>query len=267
MADAKGITIPDKIDDLDAFLEQAAEINADGTTAVYGTVIPGWDQWYFETLFLNSGVKIITEDNTTDLNSPAAKALVQKFQDWQNKGLSYIAFGSNASSNMRQAFYEKRAFSVMHTSSLYNNYVDNCDFEVGMAWYPGADTNISEVGGSVLFIPSKVSQAEKNAAWQFLQFLCSKDINMTWAKETGYMPTRNSVLHTEEGEQFLAEKPAFKCIFDNLDLINPRIQSPAWNQLITIWKNYICQTVSENMDVSKQMDQMAEEINEVLEDF
>ena len=35
-------------------------------------MIPGWDQWYFETLYLNEGVKIITDDNTCDLNGEAA---------------------------------------------------------------------------------------------------------------------------------------------------------------------------------------------------
>ena len=89
---------------------------------------------------------------------------------------------------------------------------------------------------------------------------------MVWAKETGYMPTRNSVLHTEEGEAFLKEKPAFQCIFDNLDLINPRIQHKGWNQLATIWKNYMVEMMVEDVDIPSKIEDMVEEINEVLED-
>jgi len=267
MADAEGIAIPEKWEDMDAFLEAASVVD-NGTTERYGTIIPGWDQWYFETFYLNQGVKIINDDRvSTDLDSEAAVGLVNKFKEWVDKGyVNWTTMDSDASSNMRQAFIDKKAFSVVHTSSLYNTYVDKCDFEVGMAWLPGGATKDQEIGGCVLLIPSKNDQATKNAAWQFLSYLCSKEVNMKWARETGYIPTRNSVLQTEEGVEFLKEKPAFQCIFDNLDLINPRIQHPGWNQLATIWKNYMLEIMIEDVEVSTKLEDMVEEINEVLED-
>ena len=68
-ADAEGIEIPKTFDELDTFLEKATVFNADGTTKRYGTVFAGWDYWYFETLYMNNGVEVITEDGTnTDVN-------------------------------------------------------------------------------------------------------------------------------------------------------------------------------------------------------
>ena len=267
MADELGITIPENFADMDAFLEQASVIGADGTTERYGTVVPGWDQWYFETFYLNNGVKIVNDDQvSTDLGSEAAVSLVNKFKEWCDKGWIYWANGTDASSIMRQNFIDGKAFSVIHTSSLYNTYVDLCDFEVGMSWLPGGDTKNQEIGGCVLLIPAKNDQATKNAAWQFLSYLCSKDVNMKWATETGYIPTRNSVLETEEGQQFLAEKPAFQCIFDNLDLIQPRIQHSGWNQLATIWMNYMAEMMIEDVDIPEMIEMVVEEIDEVLAD-
>ena len=267
MADELGITIPENFADMDAFLEQASVIGADGTTERYGTVVPGWDQWYFETFYLNNGVKIVNDDQvSTDLGSEAAVSLVNKFKEWCDKGWIYWANGTDASSIMRQNFIDGKAFSVIHTSSLYNTYVDLCDFEVGMSWLPGGDTKNQEIGGCVLLIPAKNDQATKNAAWQFLSYLCSKEVNMKWATETGYIPTRNSVLETEEGQQFLAEKPAFQCIFDNLDLIQPRIQHSGWNQLATIWINYMAEMMIEDVDIPEMIEMMVEEIDEVLAD-
>ena len=267
MADELGITIPENFADMDAFLEQASVIGADGTTERYGTVVPGWDQWYFETFYLNNGVKIVNDDQVrTDLGSEAAVSLVNKFKEWCDKGWIYWANGTDASSIMRQNFIDGKAFSVIHTSSLYNTYVDLCDFEVGMSWLPGGDTKNQEIGGCVLLIPAKNDQATKNAAWQFLSYLCSKEVNMKWATETGYIPTRNSVLETEEGQQFLAEKPAFQCIFDNLDLIQPRIQHSGWNQLATIWMNYMAEMMIEDVDIPEMIEMMVEEIDEVLAD-
>ncbi|MDO5417583.1 MAG: extracellular solute-binding protein [Lachnospiraceae bacterium] len=266
IADELGVTIPEKFDDMDQFLEAVSVVN-NGTTERYGTIIPGWDQWYFETFYLNKDVKIINDDRiSTDLDSEAATGLVNKFKEWCDKGYIYWANGEDASSIMRQNFIDKKAFSVCHTSSLYNTYVDKCDFEVGMSWLPAGDTKNQEIGGCVLLIPSKNDQATKNAAWQFLSYLCSKEVNMKWAKETGYIPTRNSVLHTDEGVKFLEEKPAFQCIFDNLDLINPRIQHPGWSQLATIWKNYMAEMMIEDVDIPSKIEDMTEEINEVLED-
>lgn len=263
LADANGITIPTKIEDFKAFLEAGA-----AATGGYGTVVPGWDQWYFETLYLNEGVDIITDDNTCDLNSDAALSVTSQIKDWCDSGLAYLATGTDASATMRQKFYDGQTFSVLHTSSLYNTYVDKCDFEVGMAWYPASSTGEmnSEVGGCVLGIPSGNDQATKNAAWVFLQYLCGKDVNMKWAEGTGYLPTRNSVLTTDEGKEFLAEKPAFQCIFDNLNLINPRIQSDAWSELATTWKNYMDVMMNQGGDITEQSNTMVEEIDEILAD-
>ncbi|NBK21909.1 MAG: extracellular solute-binding protein, partial [Spirochaetia bacterium] len=175
--------------------------------------------------------------------------------------------GTSASSTMRQNFIDQKTFSVIHTSSLYNTYKSLVkDFEVGMAWLPGGETKISEIGGSVLLIPAKNDQATKNAAWVFLQYLVGKDVNMTWADGTGYIPTRNSVLASQAGADFLKRKPAFKAVFDNLDEINPRIQHAGWNQLATIWRSYLDQIMIENSNVDVQLKNMAEEINEVLAD-
>ena len=77
------------------------------------------------------------------------------------------------------------------------------------------------------------------------------------------MPTRKSVLETEEGQAFLEQKPAFQAIFDNLDLINPRIQHSAWS---SIWKNAMAEMILEDGDVQDSMEQMALEINDILSD-
>ena len=264
MADENGWTIPEKIEDFTPFL---AEVHS--KKGIYGTVVPGWDQWYFETMYLNEGVQIITGDNDCDLNSETALGVTNMIKGWCDAGDAYFAAGTDASATMRQNFYDQKTFSVMHTSSLYNNYVSKCpDFEVGMAWYPAATTGDknSEVGGCVLGIPSKNDQATKNAAWQFLQFLCGKEVNMEWAEVTGYLPTRNSVLNTEEGKEFLEKKPAFQCIFDNLNLINPRIQNAAWSELATTWKNYMEVMMNQDGDVTSGSNDMVTEINEILED-
>lgn len=265
MADAEGIKLPEKWSDMDEFLDAAAKIE-NGKTTRYATCVPGWDQWYFETYYRNAGVEIVTSDNKTDLDGQKAIEIAEQFKKWYNGGKINWCYGTNASTDMRQSFFDGKTFSVMHTSSLYNMYVDNCDFEVGMAWYPGADTHNSEVGGCILLIPAKNDQKTKNAAWEALKFLTSKDVNMEWASGSGYMPTRKSVLETQEGEDFLKEKPAFKVIFDNLDNIKPRIQHPAYPALSKEWMNAMSKSIIEDTDMQKTMEDAAKIINDTLAD-
>jgi multiple sugar transport system substrate-binding protein len=265
LARSMGVQVPARWNDMEAFL-RAGHRRSGGQTQLWAYILPGWDQWYFETYYLNNGVKIINPDGrTTDLDSPKAIEIAQKIKDWCDAGYMYWASGTNASNIMRQNFWEGRALAITHTSSLYTTHVANCNFEVGMVWLPGQNTKVSEIGGQVILIPAKADQRSKNAGWRFVEHCLSRDMNMIWATETGYMPTRKSVLNTDAGRQFVAEKPAFKVIFDNLDEIQPRIQHEAWTQLARIWMAYMAETINENKNVADQMRKMAVEINEALQ--
>lgn len=210
-------------------------------------------------------MKIVNEDMvSTDLNSEIALDTANKMKTWADEGKTYLAYGKDASSVMRQNFIDGKTFSVIHTTSLYDMYVKQCSFEVGMAYLPGDKSRTSEIGGNVLLIPAKNTQEVKNAAWTLLSYLTSKDVNMVWATETGYMPTRNSVTQTDEAKAFLAEKPAFSAVFDNLDTIMPRIQHPAYSRLSTIWKETLAKSIIEGEDMKTSMDNAKILIDEVL---
>ena len=214
MAAAEGIEMPKTVADMDAFLEKATLFNEDGTTKRYGTVFGGWDYWYYEMLYKNNGVQLVLEDGTTDINSEKSVEITNKIKEWIDKGYAYYAYGTGASSDMRQLFWDGGAFSVFHTSSLYDTYVNKVKesanpFEVGMAWSPGSEDGTifkSEVGGSVILIPASATQAEKNAAWQFLMFMTSPEINLYWADKTGDFPTRASVQGTPEYQDYLCRR-------------------------------------------------------------
>lgn len=273
-ADAEGITIPTTLDEMDAFLEKATIFNEDGTTKRYGTVIPGWDYWYFEMFYKNNGVETVCEDGTTDINSAKSVEITAKIKEWIDKGYAYYAYGQGASSNMRQLFWDGGAFSVLHTSSLYDTYVTNVaasenPFEVGMAWLPGGndgETFKSEVGGSAILIPSAASQAEKNAAWQFLMFITSPEINLYWADKTGYFPTRASVQEMPEYADYLERKPAMKDIVAMSKWINPRNSNPAYDSCANLWRDALATIFNDNAPIQETLDTLATEIQENLND-
>lgn len=273
-ADAEGITMPKTLDEMEAFLEKATIFNEDGTTKRYGTVFGGWDYWYYEMLYKNNGVETVCEDGTTDVNSEKSVEITAKIKEWIDKGYAYYAFGTGASSNMRQLFWDGGAFSVFHTSSLYDTYVTNVaasenPFEVGMAWCPGGndgETFKSEVGGAAIIIPAAASQAEKNAAWQFLMFMTSPEINLYWADKTGYFPTKASVQETEAYAEYLTRKPAMADIVAMAGWINPRNQNPAYDACGNLWRTALNEIFNNGAPIQETLDQLAVEIQENLDD-
>lgn len=266
MVEAENIKLPNTWDEMDEFMAAASKVSG-GNTERYAMGIPGWDHWYFEPFYLNRGVKIVGEDNTTDLNNDIALDTSLAMQKWSQDGMATWFYGKDASTALRQGFFDKKYLSVIHTSSLYDMYVEQCDFEVGMHYLPGDKTRTSEIGGCVLLIPANNSQEVKNASWEFLQFLTGKDVNMLWAEKTGYMPTRNSVLNTDEGKAFLESKPAFQTIFDNLDNIYPRIQHPAISQVTKIWRETMAKNIIEGGDLKAALDDTKVLIDEALSDY
>lgn len=266
--------MPKTLDEMEAFLEKATIFNEDGTTKRYGTVFGGWDYWYYEMLYKNNGVETVCEDGTTDVNGEKSVEITTKIKEWIDKGYAYYAFGTGASTNMRQLFWDGGAFSVFHTSSLYDTYVTNVaasenPFEVGMAWCPGGndgETFKSEVGGSAIIIPAAASQAEKNAAWQFLMFMTSPEINLYWADKTGYFPTKASVQETEAYAEYLTRKPAMADIVAMAGWINPRNQNPAYDACGNLWRTALNEIFNNGAPVQETLDQLAVEIQENLDD-
>jgi len=272
-AEAEGIEMPKTFADMDEFLAKATLFNEDGTTKRWGTVFGGWDYWYYETMFLNNGVKVINDDGrTTDINSEMSVYITTKMKEWIDKGYAYYAYGTGASSNMRQKFWDGEAFSVFHTSSLYDTYLENVAgrFEVGMAWLPGSIDGTSfksEVGGAIIVVPEVASQRQKNAAWQFIMFMTSPEINLYWADKTGYFPTRQSVQGTPEYEEYLNRKPAMKEIVAMSSWINPRNSHPAYPQIANAWRDALNLIFNEDAPIQATLDELAIQIEEILADY
>ena len=68
-------------------------------------------------------------------------------------------------------------------------------FEVGVAPYP-AKTSIQQ--GTDLYVFNNATPEQRTAAYEYLKFLTTKENQITWAKETGYMPIRKSAIDSEE---------------------------------------------------------------------
>lgn len=270
LAEAEGIEMPKTFDEFEEFLEKATVFNEDGTTKRYGTIFAGWDHTYFENLYKNNGVEVIREDGTSDLNEEMSVYITTKIKEWVDKGYTYFQHGTSSSSILRSAFWDQRTFSVFHTSSLYDTYQTDASFEVGMSWMPGSFDGTkfdATLSGAYILIPSIAPQRQKNAAWQFMQFMVSPEINLYWADQTGYFPTRKTVTDLPEYEEYLSRKPAMAGILEMAGWMADNDPRPYYSTCGKEWRMALAKIFSEGAPVQATLDNLVQDIEDIVDDF
>lgn len=68
-------------------------------------------------------------------------------------------------------------------------------FEIGVAPYPSKP---SLQQGTDVYMFSSATSEQRTAAYEYLKFMTTKESQITWAKETGYIPVRKSAIDSEE---------------------------------------------------------------------
>ncbi|MGL5713918.1 MAG: extracellular solute-binding protein [Paraclostridium sp.] len=68
-------------------------------------------------------------------------------------------------------------------------------FEIGVAPYPA---EIAMQQGTDLYVFSNATPEQRTAAYEYLKFMASTESQVTWGKETGYIPARQSAIDSEE---------------------------------------------------------------------
>ena len=88
--------------------------------------------------------------------------------------------------------------------------------DIGVGPMPGpGDTPAAVVGGASLYISRDKGDAEAAAAWDFIKFLVSAEMQSQWAAATGYVPVRGR-RHRDRAAapRTYADDPRFSVAFD-----------------------------------------------------
>ncbi|MEF9990855.1 MAG: ABC transporter substrate-binding protein [Romboutsia sp.] len=134
-------------------------------------------------------------------------------------------------------------------------------FEVGAAPYP---TNASLQQGTDLYVFSSATPEQKTAAYEFLKFLTEKENQITWAKETGYMPVRTSAIESDEYKKsgsLIA--PILSDATKNL-YTNPVVSGAdaAYRESATVLEAVLADTKT---DVAKKLEEFKNTLNSIWE--
>lgn len=185
LLDELGLKVPTTYDELVQVAKTIKE-----KKGIAGAGFDSLNTYY--TTFLKTEGK--TFDSSFDVTSEASAKALNYYLEGVKEGYFRIA----GTDNYLSGPFGNGTVAMYVGSNAGENFVKQGvgdKFEVAAAPYP---TSASLQQGTDLYVFSSATAEQKTAAYMFLKFLTTKENQITWASETGYMPVRQSAIDSEE---------------------------------------------------------------------
>ncbi len=155
--------------------------------------------WQFQVYLWQAGGEFLTEDlSSAAFNSEAGLRALQFWLDLIDSGAYTLSDWG--------LFDQGQACMRMDGSWMVGIWAESAPFEFSTAPmpYPPDGEPATNMGGEHIFILAQ-DEAEQQAAWDFIAWFTSPEIQMEWDMETGFMPIRDAVATSEAYRDWLME--------------------------------------------------------------
>ncbi len=243
------------------FVDAATKTTKDG---VIGYGCPIGDSWYYLAMMLTAGGEVYNEagNNIGFYEDGSGVKALNLWKSMQDAGILYLPEGEDYASNsaLRNAFMAGACAITMQSSAQYRGLADNSQFEVGVAFIPKDERFAAIPGGSNLVAFEGMTEAQEQATWEFLKYMCSPDVAGKYAAGTGYLPTSEAALNSSIYQEKLAEYPYLDIAVRQLEYF---VDMPFDESYVEIKDNIIGRYAQEvivgDMEVQAAVDKMYEE--------
>ncbi|TBL75130.1 ABC transporter substrate-binding protein [Paenibacillus thalictri] len=227
------------------------------------------DIWNYEALVAQTGGKVLSDDRKKALfNSPEGVAPVEYWKKMSNDGLIKFAVGNTAGADAGKDWDNQiSAFKFGSTAGVAAaiEIAKGNKFEVATDFMPANKSYGVPTGGCHLIITSKVSEKEKEAAWEFIKWMTSKENTIYQHKYVGYLPNRLSALQSDELQSYYKENPQYKVASDQLKYAVARPDATAYPEVAKVMQDAITKAIIDpNVKPQDAMNEAAEKANKLL---
>jgi sn-glycerol 3-phosphate transport system substrate-binding protein len=203
----------------------------------YGLLIPvqgGFPIWMVES-FVNAYGQ--------PLSDPADPATVYLDTPEALEALTYLVelgtvhnvmpAGGSVWGDTPTAFLAGQAAMIYHTTGSLTSILNNATFEVGVAFTPSGSAGEdgtgygTPTGGGNLYIFNNGTKTEEEvaAAWAWVEYLSSPDIQSDWGAQSGYVAARISAWGIEPLASLVTEFPQYAVARDQLAIADREFAS------------------------------------------
>ena len=266
--DAAGFAAPQTLGDIGAM----AALARDGVT-VYAAVpnTPTLANWLGQL-----GSDLVNQHNGTEGTATALDcidngALADFLQVWKELYASGALVNANGSSD---EFVAGRQLIMTSSSSSVTSILTRIGgaFELGVAAYPRVNDSASAgatVSGSCLVMFDH-GDAQKEAAWQLVQYLTSAAVQADFARGTGYLPSNSQAEASEAWAQLIAEYPQYqvglKQLMETPDAMRSVTVGPSADFYYAIM-NDIADMLDNDLSVEETVEIMEDDLGGMLEQY
>ena len=233
--------------------------------------------WFFEQLVATQGGLYVNEDNGR--TGDATEALfngpeglnVFNFLDTMNKAGTFGNFGTNWD-DIRAAFASEKVAMYMDSSAGVAGAINTAPFDVGVAYIPHGDEvkrNGVVIGGASLWMSKGIAEKEQEAAWEFMKYLTTPEVQAKWHLDTGYFAINPKAYEEENVKAKWEEFPQYKVTVEQLQDTVPGLATQG--ALISVFPESRQQVVTaledlyQGKDPQEVLDQAAEGTNRAME--
>ncbi|MEK4523498.1 ABC transporter substrate-binding protein [Psychrobacillus sp. FSL W7-1457] len=233
--------------------------------------------WFFEQLVATQGGLYVNEDNgragdaTEAVFNGEEGQRVFEFLNTMNEAGTFGNFGTNWD-DIRAAFQSGKVAMYMDSSAGVRGIIDNAPFEVGAAYIPYADEVDRKgvvIGGASLWMSKGIAEIEQKAAWEFMKYLTTPEVQAKWHLDTGYFAINPSAYEADIVKEAWEKMPQLKVTVEQLQSTEPSIATQG--ALISVFPESRQQIVTalenlyQGMDPKEALDAAAEGTNRAIE--
>ncbi|AWI11294.1 ABC transporter substrate-binding protein [Caldibacillus thermoamylovorans] len=180
--------------------------------------------WLWEQLLANQGALLLNNDNgRTDTptkigwTEKEGKSIFEWVKRMVDDG-TFANYGTNGD-NMVAGFLAGDVAMFLQSSASARDVIDNAPFEVGIAFLPYPEDQERQgvvIGGASLWMIDGKPKEESKAAWEFMKYLQTPEVQAKWHVGTGYFAVNPAAYEEDVVKEAWAEKPQLQVTVQQL---------------------------------------------------
>lgn len=233
--------------------------------------------WLYEELLANQGGVFMNNDNgRTDTPTEAAfdNEKGKSIFEWVKRMIgdgTFANYGTN-SDNMVSGFLAGDVAMFLQSSASSRNVIDNAPFEVGVAFLPYPEKEERQgvaIGGASLWMAKGKEEAEQNAAWKFMKYLQTPEVQAKWHVGTGYFAINPAAYDEQVVKDAYEKMPQLQVAVKQLQATKPSYATQgALMDMIPEARKIMesaLETVYNGGDVDETFDNAIKQVNAAIE--
>ncbi|MGI6230603.1 MAG: ABC transporter substrate-binding protein [Tractidigestivibacter sp.] len=258
-------TAPETWDDMVTASDALASLGVGG----YGFFSYIWAFTAFA--YCNSGTLFGDDLSATEatFNETPAVDMVRWFKDnVDNHNFSFCA-GSNGSDTLNTNVANQQVgMWVTSTADLTSqlSYAEQGGYEINVGFIPKNTQNKVPTGGCNLVMTSRVTDARREAAGEFINFMTSKDSAIKNHLKTGYLLTRQSAVDDSRITEAYATTPQYQVAFDQLQYAVGDYMNAGYAEAAKVYTDTIDEIMSgDGSDIQSALDDAKSQADPILQ--